>query len=117
MGLIGIILLVGAIAIAGFIMLDTKLGSPPRPKALLISFIFVFIGLCLIVIDYNMPPTVQRAELTTNDLEIAVDKEIVVNKNQIQQLNKPVKVKIIRDKYPWYSIFNRNKIRLSFEKE
>ncbi|MCU0846414.1 MAG: hypothetical protein MUD12_00840 [Spirochaetes bacterium] len=111
MGLIGIVLLVAAISLAGFIILDTKLGSPPRPKTIIVLVCIMVIGIGLIVSDYKIPPTVQKVELTTSDMEIEIDKKTA------KLLNKPIKLKIIRDVYPWYSIFNRNRIKLTISSD
>ncbi len=108
MGLAGIILFISAVAIALFIVVDTYLGTPPKPKALVAAIIVSLIGIVLIVWDANLEPRVSKVELTTEDIEIIEDMET----DDAKKVEKPVKIIVTRDVYPWYSLFNKDRIRM-----
>ena len=114
MGLAGIILFIASFAIAIFIIIDTYLGTPPKPKTLGGAIITVLIGISLIYGDYNLKPRVAKVELVTDDIEIIEN----VDKDEPKQINKPYKIIVTKDEYPWYSLFNKDRIRIKvFEKD
>ncbi len=54
-----------------------------------------------------------RVELTTEDIEIIED----MGKDETQQVKKPVRIIVTRDVYPWYSLFNKDRIRMKAMEE
>ena len=102
MGLIGILLVVASLAIAVYIIMDTYLGAPPKPKTLLVFIVIAILGGSLIFIDYHTQPEVHHAELSTSDIEFTY-------KDRSNRLGRPIKMKFKKNLYPWYSIFHRTR--------
>jgi hypothetical protein len=102
MGLIGIVLVIGCIAIAGYMIMDTYLGAPPKPRVLLTVIAIGVLGGLMIFVDYKTQPQIIHAEFTTDEVEY-------FTKNKMNKVTSPIKLRLKRDIYPWYSIFNRNR--------
>jgi hypothetical protein len=101
MGVVGIILVIACVAIAGYIILDTHLGAPPKPRTFIIVLLLALAGVLLIVVDYTTQPLTTHAELTTREIEFIYGKTS-------SKLSEPSRIKIKRNVYPWYSRFKRN---------
>ncbi len=110
MGIVGIILVIASVAIIGYIILDTYLGAPPKPRTVLVVLGTAIIGVMLIFIDYSTQPTTTHAELTTGEIEF-------LYKSQSNKLTRPTRIRLKRNVYPWYSIFHRNKLDITIVPE
>ncbi|MBN1531513.1 MAG: hypothetical protein JXA20_02515 [Spirochaetes bacterium] len=106
MGVVGIVLVIACAAIGGFIIVDTYLGAPPKPRTFIIVLVLALLGVMLIVVDYNTQPLTTHAELSTGEIEFIYGKTS-------SKLSSPSRIKIKRNVYPWYSMFKRNTLDIT----
>lgn len=97
MGVLGIILLVGSISIGGYIIMDTYLGSPPKPRTLIVTFLIALAGSAFIYSDYYYEPEIVYITAESNQY-------IYIKDSNESTVARPIRIRVYKKFYPWFIV-------------